>query len=469
MPDISQAVQQKFPGRSNEIDLLLSLLGEPSDPTPPGIFIYGPSATGKTSVIRELFAQYDRTGQQYAYLDSIECFAPRLLFERTLNAWAGHTPSKENRFANYARCDNLVDFVNNVRALLSSRQQGQTGAMPTHYMVIDHAERLRDRGPMLLTSLLRLSELTGAANVAVVLISNVVWDKFRPRHGGAIDPVEVYFPYYSKQQILDILAMDCPEGEPQPFFLTFVDAIYEVFHRNCVDLNELRHLVAMLYPKFVQPVFEGQATRNEFSRLFKLCQPYFVAASERLYLREISTSEWQKHSAVASAKNNPEDVTRSIYQMAETSDALDLPYYTKFLLIAAYLASYNPSRLDAQYFARGRDGGARRRQKRKRKGAANDEDAALGGKNRQQLLGPKSFAIERMLAIFYSIIAEPVDSSVDVQIQIASLITLRLLTKTSAGDRLDSVKCKCNVSLEAMRTIARSVRFEIDRFLYDFA
>ncbi|KAJ1955963.1 hypothetical protein GGI12_005435 [Dipsacomyces acuminosporus] len=329
-------------------------------------------------------------------------------------------------------------------------------------MIIDHAERLRDKGPMLLTSLLRLSELT-QRNIAVVMISNVIWDKFRPRHGGALDPIEIYFGYYAKQQILDIIAQDCPPEEPTQFFLTFVDAIYEVFHRNCVDLNELRHLVAMLYPKFVQPVFEKQATRNEFSRLFKLCQPYFIAASERLYLREISTSEWQKHSAIASVRNNPDDVTQSIYRMAEANDSLDLPYYTKFLLLASYLASYNPSRLDVQYFARNSAGGKRRQRKRK----LNEEDS-LGSKNRAQLLGPKSFAIERMLAIFYSIIAEPVDSSVDVQIQIASLITLRLLTKTSAGDRLDGIKCKCNVSLEVIRNVARSVRFEIDRFLYDF-
>ncbi|KAJ2743179.1 hypothetical protein GGI20_003943 [Coemansia sp. BCRC 34301] len=464
MATIGERLSTKFPGRNDQIDQLLALLGEPEDPAPPCVFVYGPSATGKTAVIRDLFSEYDATGSHYAYINSIECFTSRLLFERTLNAWAGHVPSADNRFSNYARCENLVDFVNGVRDLLATRGRQHE----SHYMVIDQAERLRDRGPMLLTSLLRLSELTGGANISVVLISNVVWDKFRPRHGGAPDPLSIFFPYYSKEKILQVLAKDCPADEPQGFFLTFVDAVYEVFHRNCVDLNELRHLVAMLYPKFVQPVFEKQATRNEFARLFKLCQPYFAAASERLYLREISTSEWQKYSAVASAKNNPEDVASSIYHMAESSDGMDLPHYTKFLLISAYLASYNPSRLDVQYFARGKDPA----QKRKRKGggaAAAAAEDALGGRDRQQLLGPKSFAIERMLAIFYSIIAEPVDSTVDVQTQIASLITLRLLTKTSAGDRLDGIKCKCNVSLEVIRAISRSVQFEIDRFLYNFA
>ncbi|KAJ2689121.1 hypothetical protein GGH99_002889 [Coemansia sp. RSA 1285] len=461
--ELASHFESEFPGRNEQIDQLLALLGQPDDPTPPGIFVYGPAATGKSSVVRELFELYNPDGQQYALVNCIECFTPRLLFERTLNSWAGHKPSPSNRYANYARCENLVDFVNCIRDLLVVADGGRR-ANDTHYMVIDQAERLRDRGPMLLTSLLRLSELTGA-NISVVLISNVIWDKFRPRHGGAPEPFAICFPSYTKQQILDIVAKDCPADEPMPFFMTFVDAIYEVFHRNCVDLNELRHLVAMLYPKFVQPVFEKQATRSEFPRLFKLCQPYFSAASERLYLREISTSEWQKNSAIASAKNNPDDITHSIYQMAEGStDSLDLPYYTKFLVIASYLASYNPSRLDAQYFSRGSGQTGKRR--RGRKPAAEN---SLGGKDRQQLLGPKSFAIERMLAIFYSIISEPADSSVDVQIQIASLVTLRLLSKTSSGDKLDGIKCKCNVSLESVRSISRSVKFDVDRFLYDFA
>ncbi|KAJ2827139.1 hypothetical protein IWW50_002032 [Coemansia erecta] len=448
----------KFPGREEQIGQLQRLLGEPSDPTPACIFVYGPSATGKTAVLRALFNEYDAPGRHHAYINAVECSTPRLLFERALNAWAGHVPTLEGRFANFARCESAVDFVNSVRELQHT-QHGWTDA--TRYVVVDHAERLRGSG--LLTVLVRLAELAHA-NVAVVLISSVVWAKFRPRHGGAPDPTSVFFGSYTKPQVLAILEHDCPRDEPPRFFLTFVDAVFEVFHRNSADLNELRHLVAMLYPKFVQPVFEGQANRAEFARLFKLCQPYFAAASERLYLREISTSEWQKYSAVASAATAPEDVTRSIYQIADSADGLDLPYYTKFLLIAAFLASYNPSRLDAQYFSRTKAPGRRGRGRGK---AAMQLD--IGGRDRQQLLGPRSFGIERMLAIFYSIIAEPADSCVDVQTQIASLVTLRLLSKTSAGDRLDGIKCKCNVSLESIRAISQSVRFEVDRYLYNFA
>ncbi|KAJ2373618.1 hypothetical protein IW150_003535 [Coemansia sp. RSA 2607] len=457
--DVSAQLSKKYPGRSEQIDQLLSLLGEPTDASPGCIFVYGPSASGKTSVLQSLFAHYQAGRTRVAFVSGVECFTARLLFERTLNAWANHVPSKENAYSNYRKCDSLVDFV-----ARSGEVLGEAAESETHYVVVDQAERLR--GTSVLTLLVRLSELLGGrANVCVVLVSTVVWDKFRVRHGGASDPTMVFFPRYTKAQTLDILAHDCPADEPPGFFLTFVDALYEVFHRNSTSVQELRHLVAMLYPKFVQPVFEGQATRSEFSRLFKLCQPYFSAASERLYLREISTSEWQRVGP-ASATNRAEDVAQAIYELADGSlgsGIMELPYYTKFLLVAGFLASYNPSRLDMQYFARGRDPSAKGR---KRKRQAED---ALGGQKRQQLVGPRAFAIERLLAIFYSIVAEAVDSSVDVQVQIASLVTLRLFTRTSSGDRLDGVKCRCNVGLETIRAISRSVQFEVDRFLYDFA
>lgn len=54
----------------------------------------------------------------------------------------------------------------------------------------------------------------------------------------------------------------------------------------------------------------------------------------------------------------------------------ELPYYTKFLLLAAFLASYNPPRLDVRYFAR--SGEVRTR--KKGGGTRKTRQADLGGK-----------------------------------------------------------------------------------------
>lgn len=88
---------------------------------------------------------------------------------------------------------------------------------------------------------------------------------------------------------------------------------------------------------------------------------------------------------------------------------------------------------------------------------------------RPQLLGPKAFPVERMLAIFYSIIDNSLEDTINIQMQLTSLTTLRLLVRANNMDRLDAAKYKCNVGFDFIKAVAASVRFEIGMYLYDFS
>lgn len=136
-----------------------------------------------------------------------------------------------------------------------------------------------------------------------------------------------------------------------------------------------------------------------------------------------------------------------------------MPYLTRFLVIASFLASYNPSKYDNRFFTRGGEG----RTKVGRKGGAQN-----GSLLRNQLTGPRPFAVDRMLAIFYSILEDDCKMTLDIHSQIATCISLRLLIKVSAANKLDVVKCKCNVSFALIKSIAATVRFDIAKYLYDF-
>ncbi len=70
-----------------------------------------------------------------------------------------------------------------------------------------------------------------------------------------------------------------------------------------------------------------------------------------------------------------------------------------------------------------------------------------------------------MLAIFHVIVDQKVNSSFEILSQIASLVTLQMLTQI--GGDLDAPKYKCNVSLDFIRLVAKNVRFELSRYLYD--
>jgi origin recognition complex subunit 5 len=320
----------------------------------------------------------------------------------------------------------------------------------------------------------------------VIFISNIVFEKFRVK-GGGVEPFLIRFPEYNREDTIKILQRDFRPSTIQisdkkkeeedtnmnkeeegieldvGFYTYFLEVIYDSLCHNCKDINELRYHAALLFPLYIKPIQEGIVVINEKIKLFKYVQPYIKEAVEKLYLREISSAEWSQETKELDTTVDQDQqhfLTKKIGR-AE----FELPYYTKFLLIATYLASYNPPKFDVRYFAKASEERKKKKGGGTRKGARVDK---LGGKMRQQLLGPKVFPVERMLAIFYSIIDEQIDDTIDIQLQITSLTTLRLLVRSTSIDRLDGAKYKSNVNFEFIKLVAKSVRFEIDKYLYDF-
>ncbi len=117
--------------------------------------------------------------------------------------------------------------------------------------------------------------------------------------------------------------------------------------------------------------------KEETTKLFNKFQSIVKETLHTLYLRDVSSFDFL---------NDKQVIKRKLHA--------DLPYFTKHLLVAAFIASYNPPRLDQRFFTRGGEG------RKKVNGALN------GSKMRQQLLGPKVFGVERMLAIFFHMIED---------------------------------------------------------------
>lgn len=476
-------LQEQFPARETQIRALQDLIGtvcrqlyrygsltiQPPTSSPPSIFIYGHTAVAKSSLVKAFFDQYDRHESEpsYAMINCIECHSLRLLFEHIVNALAAWDPDWSNGISAWKRIDSIDVFVSTLQELFQNQK-----SRSSKYIILDKAERLRDMPPTLIPVLLRLGELISYP-ITVIFITMLPPAAF-PSLSFTPAPVILHFPSYNKTEIVDILLHLCEESLEVPnalcekdapddnasvssdssctstaFIRTFIEIIYDAFHATCKDIRELCYAVRILWPKFIQPIESGQVDPDDIQKLYKLSQRYFVAAMDKLYLREISLSEWNKA--------NDSDLT----DLNSTRDQIDLPYYSKFLLIASYLASYNPARLDVRFFARGPEG------VRKKRGGGTRVSTARGStKLSQQLLGPKPFPIERMLAIFYSILPDPIDGTVEIQMRITSLIALRLLTRSSPADRLDSPKVRCNVSFDVIKRVSRSVRFDITRWLH---
>jgi len=138
----------------------------------------------------------------------------------------------------------------------------------------------------------------------------------------------------------------------------------------------------------------------------------------------------------------------------------NLPYYTKFVLCAAYLASFTPPRQDQIFFMKSSE-------KKKRRRNATSKASGKLQKNRKiprNLLAPSPFPLDRLLAILRALLPHPMTQNADIFTQIATLSSLRLLLKasTTGTDALDpGCKWRVNCGWEYVVTLGRSVGLEM--------
>ncbi|CAB1346019.1 unnamed protein product [Coregonus sp. 'balchen'] len=399
-----QRVTERLPCREVQASMLLALMGEPEQCSYPSMFIYGHRATGKSHVIHTLLKELELP---YATVSCVECVSVGLLFEQVLLSLFG-----SDSVSLLSRSPSLSDFVRVYKQLCV-----QAPAKQTRYIVLDRAELLRDMAANLLPAFLRLQELV-EDNVTVILLSEIVWDKFRP-NTGCFEPLLLHFPDYSKGELQQILSEDSHPSYSPELYSAFINILLGVFYSVCRDLRELRHLAALNFSKFVEPLEQGKVKEGDTHKLWRNIEPHLKKAMQTVYLRE-------------------------------------LPYYSKFLLIAAYLASYNPARTDKRFFLKHHG-------KIKKTNFLKKHE-----KTSNHLLGPKPFPLDRLLAIFYSVVDSRVAPTASVFCQISSLVTLQLLNQVGHDDQLDAPKYKCAVSLDFVLAISRTVSFDMVKYLYDF-
>lgn len=432
---------EMIPCREKPMTLLKDLFGKPYQYTVPSMFIYGHTATGKTLVVNTLL----RTLKvPHVLVNCVECYSQRFLYEHILNTISGDVDTITDT-ADLIKCDNMNDFVR----LLTQVVKDKGLDSQTVYIVLDKAERLRDMESNILPAFLRLQELTNL-NVCVLMVSEIVWEKYR-FGTGFCEPLVIHFPDYSKDELVHIICQDRPAEYPEGFYNIYVNLVLSIFHYACRNLKELRHLVSLNFKKYVHPINSGEATVNDTKKLWKNIEPHLKKALHTLYLREVSSSQWEKYQKELETSENV------CLQGLSHRSHVELPFYSKYLLIAAYLASYNPAKSDRKFFA-----------KHSGKGSKKIKQAKKTERTSNHMLGPKPFPLDRLMAIFYSIVEGRVAPTAYIFMQITSLVSLHFLGHAVGEDQIEQPKYKCLVSLDFIKAVARTVNFDVLRYLYDF-
>lgn len=199
----------------------------------------------------------------------------------------------------------------------------------------------------------------------------------------------------------------------RPLYNQFLETLHSICSPFTKDPYELAYIAAARWPGFVKPVLDAykrevkefQASARERPvqdppelllpredvriRLMRLFTPSFTAALESLYPRLENATQWAHTHAPPDDLLDLEPSQIHILMRAmgasgtdssEFTDASieDLPRMSRFILVAAFLASTNPPKSDLRMFGRGLDERAKSR-RRKGGGFRKPKPGATGG------------------------------------------------------------------------------------------
>ena len=446
MKDKSTILQCRQPERF----YLNSYLNASNTSLPDSLFVFGPINSGKTSLVREVLQSQ---GYAYAVTSAFKgSMSPRLIFEDVLSQLTSETRDQRPDFSSpFPECDSFSDFVGTLTKVFENSK-----TVPKIVIALTNAEKLRDIDGHILPSFLRLREFcAGAVDVCVVLVSRVPWNKFQhPSLASVPSPIPVVFRPYAKDELSQIVAAKLLSDSREntqlekkydlEFYKTFSDLVVSIFSVGSRSVPFFTWIAESLVGKYREPVERGTTEKENARALYRQIEPEIKAMRTQAFIREVDPN-----SAAQNSGNNSQNLRLHV----------ELPYHSKYLLIASYLASYNPAGSDKRFFVKASTGAKKRLPTTSRSRE----------KLPSQLTGPKAFPLDRMMAIFHAIVDENVTPSALISNQIASLVTLQFLTSVGSEDTLDAPKYKCNIGLDFVGQISKQVEFEIYKFLYDFA
>ncbi|KAJ6781086.1 hypothetical protein PWT90_03067 [Aphanocladium album] len=480
---------EKFPCREHQIRSLASLISPGAIPCR-NLVIHGAEATGKSSTTAALLdrlcepqsAQSDAATPaaqlSYARVDAAQCITVRHLYERVVSSVAASLHAHDQA---PKRCETMAQLAVALGEMLQDNNNNNNGrdAQWRFALVLDSIDRQRDAPATLLPALARLSEMIPCLTCVFIVTSPPAG--FLRSAGSA----NLHFPPYTKQEYVRILGLSPPapvrhttQQETSDLWARFCAAVHDSLIRAASrTLPSFRDCCHALWPRFVGPIVAQTHTPKEFSKLLVAARVHFQDES---LLNPSIVAVRPSNAAVAGSSSSSTLSNKSaaptkakVSNVAELTSLL--PTIARLLLLAAYLASHNPSKHDLTLFSTYHHG-----RKRRRGGGTTSRGGPGRSKHRKiarKLLGSHAFVLERMMAIFEAARAEWIDDGRpvgaagvdgDVGMALATLVSLRLLVRAGGGDMMDrSGKWRINVGWEAVRGIGRSIGVEVEEWLIE--
>ena len=521
-------------GYAEQQGKLLNLLQDVNQPIPSSIHIHD-TANGQ-AVVEKVIRQIDANLLE---IDPLLCPNPQLLFTRIYNGFATNATSSDISLKGVFGDGSIDAMLHAIRAQIQKYQESSPDKQQRFIILLKRADRMRDLWPEEISNVLfgMAKSFSMQGSFCLMTISHLGISHFRASKGPGThatppDSIVIRFGRLPKEEVLEYLDDDFDELVSQSIsttiskdqfrtlFDTYISLAYDAFAAEIRDLQEIRLLTCCVWHPFIRPVLKGIMSASQLHPLLVRSSSLFRYALEQLHTRRMNPLEWIessiKHVDGIGAQNRLQishDTGKSVFSTLQSRSLL-----TSLVLLAAFLASYNPARLDVRYFVRDESaiiinsikstegkspkkrkrGGALRKLNNKRKlgkrsGAMNRSEETL--LSRQELLGPRSFTLDRMLNIIQALAIEVVpdlhltlfgkrkgdvvalqDCQDEWEIKskgnavmetFHDLIKMGLIVRTSAIERIDVVTTfRVNTGREMAIAMAKNVNLNIEEWIY---
>lgn len=476
--------------RDEEIDLLGAFISPQSELLVPAVIVNGYKAVGKTYTVENYLRSLNI---RHTIIKCDECISQKLLLQRCLKRIkldSGVDLMKYQQQFNYKGqevsridflCENFASFVVALEQFVE-----ETGYKENHVLVLDRFDQCIDSSNNLFPAFIRLHEYSKIKNISIVFITS----HENPKEIVTASVPLIFFSPYNQLQVTEILQSTqvCFFGDERydgsssgfEFWKQYAKIIVDLFFAYTgSDMTFLLDICQKLWPDFISPILKGKFKLNEFVKIYR--ENRFLFNNDNIinnsYIQEYNTSK--------------EEVENSSLSVN------DLPYHSKFILISSYLASFVEPKSDLHYFSKlkSRKGKARKSAlSMNKKGVLTKEDID------NRLLSPNYFDLERLRAILsvvyrneseslnksnseflnlYQNLSESelsrkenehdkftLNSTIDLNSQIATLASLGLITRTYALDILSSkIRWKCNISWATAESLSKDINFPLLNYL----
>ena len=287
------------------------------------------------------------------------------------------------------------------------------------------------------SALLSIPKLVGR-RASLLVISRSHCENFYDLNYEA--PVHLQLPMYTEKEctsiIYDVMKNLPDVGEDEKRALKgYVDRIVAYMYAYNPDLAFIQKKSISNLSHFLAPVYSANC--KDASKLWKLFEHKLTSLPS---------------SVIGEIKPENDD-PRMSHHLTATSEIL--PFDSNYILVASYIASYNPPASDSRFFV---------------KRNVNSKTHAKPVITKLcHVMGPKPFPFDRLLAILYAIHEDPNSCLLsNIMTQISTLIRLKLLTRHGL-EILDCPKFICLARYEFVLKCAKQIDFELDLHLYDFA